>query len=94
MTNLKIKTEVLGDFPMNYNPQVNDYVKWNKNGIIHQGWVYFRDELYITIETFVYPKKDNYARIHKNHHVLLVCHNCYWNELEYVKRRESKYDPP
>ena len=75
---------------MTYNPQVNDYVKWKND----EGWIYFRDELYITIEILVYPKKDNHALIHKNHHVLLVCPNFYWNELEYVKKRKSKYNTP
>ncbi len=36
---------------MTYIPKINDYVKWNKNGIIHEGWVYFVDSAYITIET-------------------------------------------
>lgn len=73
---------------MTYNPQVNDYVKWEE----HEGWVYFKCDRYITIEIFVYPKKDNHAMIHKNHHVLLVCHNFYWDQLIYVKSRESKHE--
>jgi hypothetical protein len=32
-----------------YEPQVNDFVKWNK-GV--EGWVYFKCEDYITIEHF------------------------------------------
>ena len=38
---------------MSYVPKVNDYVIWNHHGIIHEGWVYFVDSAYITIETGV-----------------------------------------
>ena len=36
---------------MSYKPQVDDYVIWNRDGLVHKGWVYFADENYITIET-------------------------------------------
>jgi hypothetical protein len=43
---------------MTYTPNINDYVVWTK-GI--EGWVYFKHEEYITIETDVWEKsKENY----------------------------------
>ena len=41
---------------MSYVPKINDYVIWNHHGIIHEGWVYFVDSAYITIEIGVKPK--------------------------------------
>jgi hypothetical protein len=38
---------------MTYTPNVNDYVVWTR-GI--EGWVYFKHEEYITIETDVWEK--------------------------------------
>jgi len=77
---------------MSYEPQVNDYVKWTK-GV--EGWVYFRDKEYITIEASVRPKdKTNYqcCSIHRNDRLLVVCYQEQWSELEYVKSRESVYE--
>jgi hypothetical protein len=77
---------------MTYKPQVNDYVKWSK-GV--EGWIYFRDTEYITIEVSVKPKdKDNYraCALHKNERVLVVCYKEDWKHLEYVKSRESVYE--
>jgi hypothetical protein len=79
---------------MNYDPQVNDYVRWN-NGKGVEGWIYFKDEKYITIEALVRPKNEiNYqcCSIHKNERVLVVCYSEYWKELVYVKSRKSKYE--
>lgn len=78
---------------MNYDPQVNDYVIWNTRDHIH-GWVYFKDKQYITIETQVYPKDDvNYSAccLHKNTRLLVVCFRNQWEELTYVKSRESAH---
>ena len=36
-----------------YEPQINDYVTWSK-GI--EGWIYFKDKEYVTIEVSVRPK--------------------------------------
>ena len=77
---------------MSYQPCVNDYVIWNK-GI--EGWVYFRHNEYITIETDVWEKtKENYecCPIHRNDRVLELCYNDQWNELTYVKSRKSVYE--
>jgi len=77
---------------MSYEPKVNDYVKWKK-GV--EGWVYFKDREYITIEYVVRPKdKENYecCPIHANDRGLVVCYPEQWKELEYVKSRKSKYE--
>jgi len=77
---------------MTYEPQVNDFVKWNK-GI--EGWVYFKCDEYITIEHSVRPKDElNYraCSIHANERLLVICYNNQWNQLEYVKSRESVYE--
>ena len=40
-----------------YEPQVDDYVIWDRGREDNnQGWVYFKDEAYITIETGIKPK--------------------------------------
>ena len=73
---------------MTYEPQVDDYVKWNDKV---EGWVYFKDKEYITIEVSVRPKNEqNYqaCSIHRNERVLVLCYCNQWNQLEYVKRRE------
>jgi len=77
---------------MTYEPQVNDYVMWSK-GI--DGWVYFKDKNYITIECCVRPKdKANYkcCSIHANDRLLVVCYRGQWNELKFVKSRKSVYE--
>ena len=79
---------------MKYEPQVNDYVKW-KNGKGVEGWVYFKDKEYITIETSVWQKDDeNYAccSLHRNDRVLVLCYRDQWNELKCIKTRESIYE--
>jgi len=81
---------------MNYDPQVNDYVKWtNKWTNDVEGWVYFKDKEYITIEVSVRPKNcENYQAccLHRNERVLVVCYPEQWKELEYIKSRESVYE--
>ena len=75
-----------------YEPQVNDYVTWAK-GV--EGWVYFKDKEYITIEASVQPKSvENYraCSIHRNNRLLVLCYHNQWNELEYVTTRESVYE--
>jgi hypothetical protein len=75
-----------------YEPQVNDYVLW-KDHI--EGWVYFKDQQYITIESWVRPKtQENYnaCSIHKNNRLLVLCYRTQWDELTYVKSRESVYE--
>ncbi len=80
-----------------YVPQVNDYVKWKKGPITLEGWVYYRDEMddYITIELGTKPKPYcTITRTHKHckYHTLLLCYQNQWNELQYIKKRNSIYD--
>ena len=86
-----------------YEPEVNDYVIWNKGQYgIDEGWVYFKcppieenkgfrtNPRYITIETGVKPKpKDQYEKNprHKMIHTLLLCYEDEWKNLKYVRSR-------
>ena len=59
---------------------------------VKQGWNSVSQ--YITIEIYVYPKKEcSYTSgkpmRHKNVHCLLICNKDNWNELEYVKNRND-----
>ena len=77
-----------------YDPQVNDYVIWDKGEYgSDEGWVYFKDAEYITIETGVKPKpNDDYTK-NDNHqyvHTLLLCGHHFWGQLKYVKSRTTK----
>jgi ribosomal protein L36 len=77
---------------MTYEPNVNDYVVWSK-GV--EGWVYFKDKDYITIEHIVRPKdKVNLecCPIHRNERLLVICYNNQWKELQYIKSRQSIYE--
>ena len=77
---------------MSYIPQVNDYVTWTK-GI--EGWVYFKDKEYVTIEVNVRPKNtQNYHAcvLHRNERLLVLCYNNQWNELTYIRSRESVHE--
>jgi hypothetical protein len=69
-----------------YTPQLDDYVKWK--GI--EGWVYFVDPEYITIEVGTKEKIDNLVPMHKKHHILIVCHHWCWNEVKYIKNRRNE----
>ena len=73
---------------MSYKPKVDDYVEWNTKR--HKGWVYFKCDDYITIETRVWEKdQENYEHcpIHRNDRTLVLCYRSQWNELEYIKCR-------
>ena len=75
-----------------YEPQVDDYVVWSRNGDKDEGWVYFKCDQYITIETHVRPKpKCRYAKNdpHKYIHTLLLCQHNVWYQLKYIKNRRS-----
>ena len=77
-----------------YEPQVNDYVIWDQGKNI-EGWVYFKDETYITIEVCVRPKDCiNYeaCSIHRNERLLVLCYHNQWKELVYVRSRDSVYE--
>ena len=92
MTQLRTQQCNSTSTPLNnsYSPQVDDYVRWNHNGNVDEGWVYFKGDEYLTIEVSVKDKpKCEYTKEekHKKVHCLVVCHHWYWNELEYVKNR-------
>jgi hypothetical protein len=77
---------------MTYEPKVNDYVKWTK-GV--EGWVYFKDKEYITIEYNVRPKDEiniECCPIHRNERLLVICYKEQWEELEYITSRKSIYE--
>ena len=70
---------------MHYIPKVGDYVRW-KN---HEGWVYFKCDTSISIEIGVKDVICTKGTCHKKNHILLVCANFQWDELEYIKNRFS-----
>ena len=83
--------------PLNnsYSPRVDDYVKWNHNGHVDEGWVYFVGDEYLTIEVSVKDKpKCEYTRNekHKKVHCCVVCFPQYWHELQYIKNRRDPID--
>ena len=84
--------------PDDYIPKVNDYVIWDKGRHNNdEGWVYFVDKEYITIEVGVRPRPEHSCmngktRLHDNIHTLLLCFPDQWKELKYIKSRESKYN--
>ena len=79
---------------MSYVPNVDDYVKWTTTlGNVHEGWVYFADREYITIELSVKDKSEESYKdspLHRKIHSLLVCQHYYWDQLEYIKNRRNK----
>ena len=58
-----------------------------------KGGVYFKGDEYITIEIGTNPKSDDLVPMHKKHHILLVCYNHLWHELEYVKKENPNTIP-
>ena len=80
---------------MPYTPAVDDYVKWDKGKFSVEGWVYFKDSSYLTIETKVIPKHPEdipHGTHHQNERTLVVCYSEAWKQLKYVKSRTDKYD--
>ena len=76
----------------NYTPKLNDYVKWHKGKHSIEGWVYFKDKEYITIETKVWPKHPEdrpQGTFHRNERTLVVCYPHDWKDLQYVQSRPS-----
>ena len=77
---------------MSYEPNVNDYVKWKKNV---EGWVYFKDNQYITIELLVIPRHSDdvgHTPFHSNDRLLVLCYSEQWKELEYIRTRQSIHE--
>ena len=56
---------------------------------IKEGWKPLSQ--YITIETSIKPKPNHmYGDKHKYIHTLLICNKENWNQLKYIKKRNSK----
>lgn len=78
---------------MPYIPKVDDYVIWtNSLGKVVEGWIYFFDKRYITIEISVKDKPDDLVFFHKKTHCCVLCYPEHWSQLEYVKSREVSYE--
>ena len=78
-----------------YIPKVNDYVKWERGKFSTEGWIYFKDSEYITIEIGVKEKHSDdveHCPIHSKYHTLVVCYPEYWHQLRYVKTRNNIYE--
>jgi len=79
---------------MSYTPQVDDYVKWTDSlGRVTEGWVYFVDSAYITIEVGVKSKTDENIKdcpLHQKIHILICCLPQDWKDLEYVTNRRDE----
>ena len=75
-----------------YVPKVNDYVIWKP---YVKGWVYYKDESYITIEARVRPKDEVNlldSPFHANNRLLVICYPDQWKELQYVRTRQSIHE--
>jgi hypothetical protein len=80
---------------MSYVPKVNDYVRWNKEKHCVEGWVYFMDNSYLTIEIQTKPKHPEdipYGTHHKKERTLVVCYPESWSQLSYVRSRNCVYE--
>ena len=80
---------------MSYEPSVDDYVRWNKEQHSVEGWVYYKDSEYITIEIGVRCKDEENVvacPMHEKTHTLVLCFPEYYHQLQYIKTRANKYD--
>tara|TARA_B100001109_G_scaffold185866_1_gene152570 strand:- start:350 stop:586 length:237 start_codon:yes stop_codon:yes gene_type:complete len=78
---------------MPYKPCRDDYVIWDTHPNPLEGWVYFVDTNYITIEIGVKCKDDENIKdcpLHKKYHCLVVCYPQDWHQLKYVKNRREE----
>ena len=78
-----------------YIPEVDDYVRWNKEQHSVEGWIYYKDSQYITIEIGVKCKNEENVvacPIHEKTHTLVVCFPEYYHQLQYIKTRANKYE--
>ena len=69
-----------------YQPKINDYVKWKHL----EGWIYFVDKEYITIEIMTRKKSEQSYKdcnLHRNERCLVLCFPEQYDELEYIKSR-------
>ena len=78
-----------------YEPNVNDYVRWERGELSVEGWVYFKDQAYITIEIHTKPKHPEdlpNGTYHRKERTLVVCYPEFWKQLKYVKTRNNVYE--
>ena len=69
-----------------YIPQVDHYVRYKNL----EGWIYFIDKEYLTLEILVRKKSEesyNDAMFHRNERCLVLVYPEDWKDLEYVKKR-------
>ena len=69
-----------------YVPQVDHYVRHKHL----EGWIYFIDKEYLTLEILVRKKSEesyNDAMFHRNERCLVVVYPEDWKDLKYVKKR-------
>lgn len=72
-----------------YVPEVDHYVRY---GDI-EGWIYFVDKEYLTLEIMVREKSEesfNDATFHRNERCLVLVYPEDWKNLEYVKKRQKR----
>ena len=78
---------------MHYQPQTNDYVKYNTLVGNHlEGWIYWIDpeKRYLTLEIMVREKSEESYKdcvLHRNERCLVCVYPENWNRLEYVRSR-------
>ena len=71
---------------MTYTPSIDHYVRHKHL----EGWIYFIDREYLTLEIMVRKKSEesyNDATFHKNERCLVLVYPEDWKDLEYVKKR-------
>ena len=69
-----------------YVPEVDHYVRHGDM----EGWIYFVDKEYLTLEIMVREKSEesyNDARFHRNERCLVLVYPEDWKDLEFIKKR-------
>ena len=57
-----------------------------------EGWRELQRYVSIEISTKPRPQCDISTFLHKRIHVCLLCYECNWHELEFIRKRVSKHD--
>ena len=69
-----------------YTPEVDHYVRYKHL----EGWIYFIDREYLTLEIMVRKKSEesyNDATFHRNERCLVLVYPEDWKDLEFIKKR-------
>lgn len=72
-----------------YIPKVDDYVKYDDL----EGWIYFIDEEYFTLEIMTREKSlesYNDSKFHRNYRCLVLVYREDWKDLIFIKNRWDK----